>query len=68
MPARAKKTTTRLPRHGNALVTVTVRDANGFLHHFGDIETDVGAVQEALAVLQLKSAAMEAAHRDARGA
>jgi len=67
MPARSKKSG-RLPRHGNAIVTVTVRDANGFLHHYGDIETDLGAVHEALALLQLKSAAMDAAHRDAMGA
>jgi hypothetical protein len=64
MPARSRRTT-RLPRHGNALVTVTVRDANGFVHHFGDLETDIGAVHEALAILQLKSTAMDAAHRDA---
>jgi hypothetical protein len=59
---------TRLPRHGNALVSVTVRDANGFLHRYDDIETDLGAVQEALAIMQLKSAEMSAAHRDAMGA
>ncbi len=55
---------TSLPRHGRAFVTVSVRDANGFLHHFGDIDTSVGAVHEALALLQLQSTAMDAAHRD----
>ncbi|WP_019182118.1 hypothetical protein [Microbacterium yannicii] len=68
MPARSKRSTTRLPRHGNALVSVTVRDANGFLHRYDDIETDLGAVQEALAIMQLKSAEMDAAHRSAMGA
>lgn len=62
MAARASRTKA-LPRHGRALVTVTVRDANGFLHHFGDIDTSVGAVQEAIAVMQLHSAEAEAAHR-----
>ncbi|KAA9154728.1 hypothetical protein F6B41_12180 [Microbacterium lushaniae] len=58
----------RVPRHGHAFVTVTARDANGFLHHFDEIEAPVGALHEALAILQLKSTAMEAAHRDAHSA
>ncbi|MET0302949.1 MAG: hypothetical protein ABW040_02775 [Microbacteriaceae bacterium] len=47
---------------------MTVRDANGFLHHFGDIDTSVGAVQEAIAIMQLHSAEAEAAHRGSRSA
>jgi len=67
MAARASRSKA-LPRHGRALVTVTVRDANGFLHHFGDIDTSVGAVQEAIAIMQLQSAEMNAAHRDTHSA
>lgn len=67
MAARASKSKA-LPRHGRALVTVSVRDSNGFLHHFGDIDTSIGAVHEALAILQLKSAEMDAAHRDGQSA
>lgn len=65
MAARSTRSIAKLPRRGQALVTVTVKDENGFVHHFGDIETDVGAVHEAIAILQLKSTALEAAHRDA---
>jgi hypothetical protein len=50
-----------LPRHGRAHVTMTIRDSNGFLHHFGDIDTSVGAVHEALAIMQLQSPEMDAA-------
>lgn len=67
MPARSTKSKA-LPRHGRALVTVSVRDSNGFLHHFGDIDTSIGAVHEALAILQLQSAEMDAAHRDGASA
>lgn len=63
MAARSSKTKA-LPRHGRALVTVSVRDSNGFLHHFGDIDTSVGAVHEAIAIMQLQSAAMDASHRE----
>lgn len=58
----------RVPRHGHAFVSVTARDANGFVHHFDEIETPLGALHEAIAILQLKSTAMEAAHRDAHSA
>lgn len=62
MAARSSRSKA-LPRHGRAQVSVTVRDANGFLHHYGDIDTSVAAVQEAIALLQLHSAEMDAAHR-----
>ncbi|MDN3495452.1 hypothetical protein QL996_05890 [Planococcus sp. APC 4015] len=62
MAARSSRSKA-LPRHGRAQVSVTVRDANGFLHHYGDIDTSVGAVQEAIALLQLHSAEMDAAQR-----
>jgi hypothetical protein len=58
----------RVPRHGHAFVTVAARDANGFVHHFDEIEAPLGALHEAMAILQLKSTAMEAAHRDAHTA
>lgn len=59
---------TRVPRHGHAFVTITARDANGFVHHYDEVEAPVGALHEAVAILQLKSTAMEAAHRDAQSA
>lgn len=58
----------RVPRHGHAFVTVTARDANGFVHHYDEIEAPIGALHEAVAILQLKSTAMDAAHHDARTA
>ena len=58
----------RVPRNGYALVTVTARDANGFVHHYGEVETPIGAMQEALAVLRLHSVEMEATHQDTRTA
>src|SRR3546814_6308516 len=35
----------RVPRHGHAFVSVTARDANGFVHHFDEIETPLGALR-----------------------
>jgi hypothetical protein len=64
----ARGTTARVPRHGHAFVTVTARDANGFVHHFDEIEVPVGSLHEAMAVLQIRSTAMEDAHRDIRSA
>jgi hypothetical protein len=58
----------RVPRHGHAFVTVTARDANGFVHHFDEIEVPVGSLHEAMAVMQIRSTAMEGAHRDVRTA
>jgi len=58
----------RVPRHGYAFVTVTARDANGFVHHYDEIETPVGSLHEAIAVMQITSTAMDAAHDAARRA
>lgn len=58
----------RVPRHGYAFVTVTARDANGFVHHYDEIETPLGSLHEAVAIMQLKSTAMDAAHDAARRA
>lgn len=58
----------RVPRHGYAFVTVTARDANGFVHHYDEIETPLGSLHEAVAVMQLKSTAMEADHDAVRRA
>jgi hypothetical protein len=58
----------KVPRHGYAMVTVTARDANGFVHHYDTIETRVGSLHEAMAIMQLHSAAMEAEHDAARRA
>lgn len=69
--ASIKRTTTsavRVPRNGYAFVTVTARDANGFVHHYGDVETPIGAMQEALAILRIHSVEMDAAHDGTRTA
>jgi hypothetical protein len=58
----------RVPRHGYAFVTVTARDANGFVHHYDEVETPLGSLHEAVAIMQLKSTAMDAAHDAARQA
>lgn len=63
MGTRPKPSSVRLPRHGYALVNVTVRDANGFLHNYGEMETPVGNLHEAMAIMQLQSRATEEAHR-----
>jgi len=65
---QSKQGGVRVPRHGYALVTITARDANGFVHHYDEVETSVGALHEAVAIMQLKSTAMEAAHDEARRA
>lgn len=53
----------RVPRPGYALVSVSARDANGFVHHYDDIEAPLGSLRESLAVLHLHSAEMDAAHQ-----
>lgn len=53
----------RVPRPGYALVSVTARDANGFVHHYDDIEVPLGSLRESLAILHLHSEEMDAAHR-----
>lgn len=58
----------KVPRHGYAFVTVTARDANGFVHHYDTIETQVGTLHEAMAIMQLHSTAMEADHDAVRRA
>jgi hypothetical protein len=58
----------KVPRHGYAFVTVTARDANGFVHHYDAIETQVGSLHEAIAIMQLHSTAMQADHDAVRGA
>ncbi|MEV7758007.1 hypothetical protein [Microbacterium sp. NPDC089186] len=55
--------TARVARPGYALVSVSARDANGFVHHYDDIEAPLGSLHEAIAILQLNSAATDAAHR-----
>ncbi|MDQ1169573.1 hypothetical protein QE392_001377 [Microbacterium proteolyticum] len=53
----------RVPRHGYAVVSVSARDANGFVHHYDDIEAPLGSLREALAILHLQSSEMDAVHR-----
>lgn len=64
MASKTRSGSNRVPRHGYSLVTVVARDANGFVHHYGEVETSVGALSDALATLHLHSTAMDAAHRD----
>ncbi|MEZ3155956.1 hypothetical protein AB1K56_03425 [Microbacterium sp. BWR-S6Y] len=52
----------RTARPGYALVSVSARDANGFVHHYDDIEAPLGSLHEAVAILQLHSTATDAAH------
>ena len=58
----------RVPRHGYAFVSITARDANGFVHHYDEIETPLGSLHEAVAVMQLHSTALDAVHDAARRA
>jgi hypothetical protein len=44
-------------------VSVSARDANGFVHHYDDIEAPLGSLRESLAILHLHSEEMDAAHR-----
>ncbi len=55
--------TSRVARPGYALVSVSARDANGFVHHYDDIEAPLGSLHEAIAILQLNSVSTDAAHR-----
>lgn len=54
----------RVARPGYALVSVSASDANGFVHHYDEIETPLGSLHEAVAILQLHSAATDAAHAE----
>lgn len=62
--ARSRGDAVRVPRHGYVFVTVTARDANGFVHRYDEIETPVASLHESLAMMHLKSTAMDAAQRD----
>lgn len=66
MGAKSGRSTSRLPRRGCALVTVSVVDENGFSHQYERIEAPVGAVRETLAMLHLQSTALDDAASDAR--
>lgn len=59
MGAKSGRSTSRLPRRGCALVTVSVVDENGFSHQYERIEAPVGAVRETLAMLHLQSTALD---------
>lgn len=63
MAQRRSGRTSRVARPGYALVSVSARDANGFVHHYDDIEAPLGSLHEAIAILQLNSVATDAAHR-----
>ena len=55
--------TARVARPGYALISVSARDANGYVHHYDDIEAPLGSLHEAVAILHLHSTATDAAHR-----
>ena len=53
-----------LPRHGYALVTISARDENGFLHLYGEIETTVSAFEVALKAIRAEGAPREPSSSD----
>lgn len=55
---RLARTSSRLPRRGHVLVTVTVVDENGFTSQYETVEAPVGAFRDGFAAIHL--AAVEA--------
>ncbi|HEY9310468.1 MAG TPA: hypothetical protein VIP82_21925 [Microbacterium sp.] len=55
---RFARTSSRLPRRGHVLVTITVVDENGFTSQYETVEAPVGALREGVAAIHL--AAVEA--------
>lgn len=53
----------RVARPGYAMVSVSARDANGFVHHYDDIEASLDSLREAIAILQRPSTHDDAAPR-----
>lgn len=50
---RLARTSSRLPRRGNVLVTITVVDENGFTSQYETVEASVGAVRDGVAAIHL---------------
>jgi predicted phage tail protein len=50
---RFARTSSRLPRRGNVLVTITVVDENGFTSQYETVETPVGALRDGVAAIHL---------------
>lgn len=67
MAKRRSGRTARVARPGYAMVSVSARDANGFVHHYDDIEASLDSLREAIAVLQRTSARDDAAPRHGTG-
>ena len=55
---RFARASSRLPRRGHVLVTITVVDENGFTSQYETVEAPVGALREGVAAIHL--AAVEA--------
>lgn len=53
---RLARTSSRLPRRGHVLVTVTVVDENGFTSQYETVEAPVGAFRDGLAAIHLAAA------------
>ncbi|GAA1468910.1 hypothetical protein [Microbacterium thalassium] len=64
--ARLPRVVAKLPRRGYVLATLTVVDENGFTHHYAPVETPLGALRDAAALMHLQSTAMDTSHDDAR--
>ena len=50
---RLARTSSRLPRRGHVLVTVTVVDENGFTSEYETVEAPVGALRDGVAAIHL---------------
>ena len=57
---RFARTSSRLPRRGHALVTITVVDENGFTSQYETVETPVGALRDGVAAIHLAAVDSEA--------
>lgn len=68
MAKRRSGRAARVARPGYAMVSVSARDANGFVHHYDDIEASLDSLRAAIAVLQRTSARDDAAPGDEAGA
>lgn len=57
---RLARTSSRLPRRGHVLVTVTVVDENGFTSQYETIEAPVGAFRDGVAAIHLAAVTADA--------
>jgi hypothetical protein len=57
---RLARTSSRLPRRGNVLVTITVVDENGFTSQYETVEAPVGAFRDGVAAIHLAAVTADA--------